>query len=326
MAHGFREYILKRLLYLAITVMLILSFNFILFRVMPGDMSSVLIPKGADNETRELLKEYYGLNEPLITQYIVYMQQTLTGDFGKTTSVDVGSDVGSVIWTRLANTLVLVGIGTFLSIILGVYFGRETAWRRGKAADKVGSSFFLVFYCMPTFLFALVILMLAAHYMPNWPIKGVTSDDYSDLTIWGKILDRTQHLLLPLAALVVETIATFSIITRSSLIDVLTEDYMTTAVAKGLRGKRVLKNHAMPNAMPAVVTVVAINVGWVLSGSIMIEIIFTYQGLGWLTWKAVWARDFPLLQAAFLLEILAVLIANFVADMMLFKLDPRVKA
>ena len=326
MAQGFRDYVFKRLLYLAITVLLILSFNYVLFRVMPGDVANIVIPKGANETTRDMLREYYGLNESPITQYFIYMKQTLMGDFGRTLSVEIGSDVGSVIWPRLANTLVLVGIGTAISIILGVYFGRETAWRRGKALDKVGSSFFLVFYCMPTFLFALVLLMLAANYIPGWPIKGVTSDDYYDLSPLDRVLDRFQHLLLPLGALVVETIATFSIITRSSLIDVLTEDYMTTAVAKGLRGKGVLKKHAMPNAMPAVVTVVAINVGWVLSGSIMIEIIFTYQGLGWLTWKAVWARDYTLLQAAFMLEVLAVLIANFVADLMLFKLDPRVKA
>jgi peptide/nickel transport system permease protein len=128
-----------------------------------------------------------------------------------------------------------------------------------------------------------------------------------------------------LIALVIETIAVFSIITKSSLIDVLTEDYMVTAVAKGLRGREILKRHAMPNAMLPVVTVIALNVGWVLSGSIMIEIVFTYKGLGYLTWEAVWGRDYPMLQTAFLLEIVAVLVANLIADMLLFRLDPRVK-
>ena len=125
--------------------------------------------------------------------------------------------------------------------------------------------------------------------------------------------------------MVIETIATFSIITRSSLIDVLTEEYMVTAVAKGLRGRQVLKDHAMPNAMLPVVTVVAMNVGWIVSGSIMIEIIFSYRGLGVLTWDAVMAQDYPLVQAIFMLETIAVLIANFLADLMLFRLDPRLK-
>jgi len=130
---------------------------------------------------------------------------------------------------------------------------------------------------------------------------------------------------VPVFALVIETIATFSIITRSALIDVLTEDYMLTAVAKGLRPRNVLKKHAMPNALLPVVTVVAMNVGWILSGSIMIEVIFGYQGLGWLTYEAVLGLDYPLLQTAFMLEAVAVVIANLIADIALFKLDPRVK-
>jgi peptide/nickel transport system permease protein len=166
---------------------------------------------------------------------------------------------------------------------------------------------------------------LVAAYSPDWPIKGATSADYDSMDLFGKLWDKTQHLLLPIGALVVESIAAFSIITRSSLVDVLTEDYMVTAVAKGLRGRQVLKRHAMPNAMLPVVTVVAMNVGWVLSGAIMIEMIFTYPGLGYLTYEAVMGYDYPLIQAAFMLEAVAVVVANFLADMALFKLDPRVK-
>lgn len=313
------------MLYLVITIFLILSFNFLLFRVMPGDVTGALL-KHATPQTRDILRDLYGLNDSMATQYVLFMKNTLTGEFGKSITVQPGINVGEVIWPKLVNTLVLVGIGTVISIVVGVYFGREAAWRRGRPFDKVSGSFFLVFYCMPTFLSALVLLMLAAHYFPTWPVKGDVSDGYATMDLIGKLGDKSQHLLLPISALVVETIATFSIITRSALIDVLTEDYMTTAVAKGLRSRRVLKGHAMPNAMPAVVTVVAINVGWIMSGSIMIEIVFSYPGLGFLTWEAVQGRDWFLLQAAFMLEIFAVLIANFIADMMLFKLDPRVKA
>lgn len=325
MARNFRSYMARRTFYTAVTILLILTFNFLLFRVMPGDPFRIMVPKGADLATREHYMQHYGLDEPLIVQYFIYLGQTLSGHLGVSISKFPGSNVENVLGPYLENTLILAGIGTILSIFAGVVLGRETAWRRGKAADRIGSAFFLVFYCMPTFLFALVLLMLFAHYIPQWPIRGPYGDEYFDLNLAEKLWDRTIHTLLPLFALVIETIATFSIITRSSLIDVLTEEYMVTAVAKGLRGRDILKDHAMPNAMLPVVTVVAMNVGWIVSGSIMIEIIFSYRGLGVLTWDAVMAQDYPLVQAIFMLETIAVLIANFLADLMLFRLDPRLK-
>jgi peptide/nickel transport system permease protein len=318
-------YVLKRLIYVAVTIFLVLSFNFLLFRVMPADVTRILIPKGASNETIERLTEFYGLDDPLPVQYVVFLKQTFTGDFGESISYLKGEKVSSIITTYTAKTLMLAGIGTILSIFFGVILGRETAWRRGKMFDRVGSSFFLVFYCMPTFLTALLILTMSVKVLPDWPIKGEYSADYQQLDILGKLADRGQHLILPMFALVIETLTTFSIITRSSLVDVLTEEYMVTAVAKGLRSKDILKHHAMPNAMLPVVTVVAMNVGWILSGAIMVEVIFSYQGLGYLTYRAVLDYDYPLIQVAFMLEAVAVIIANFIADLALFALDPRVK-
>lgn len=322
MALDLKMYITKRVLYLALTVFLILSFNFLLFRVMPGDITRM---RGVSEETGAMMREYYGLNDSLPVQYVKFLEQTFTGHFGKSINYRKGSEVSTILGPPLTNTLILVGSGTILSIAAGVYLGRTTAWHRGKSIDKVGSGFFLIFYCMPTFLFALVLLKIFAVYVPDWPVKGAFGADYDSMDILGKLEDRILHTLLPLFALVIETVATFSIITRSSLIDVMTEEYMVTAVAKGLRAKEVLHDHAMPNAMLPVVTVVAMNVGWILSGSIMIEVIFSYQGLGYLTWKAVLGYDYPLLQAAFMLEAVAVVLANFIADLMLFRLDPRVK-
>lgn len=325
MAGGFRGYLFGRVVYVALTIFLILTFNYLLFRVMPGDVARIVIPRHATPQTIAQLHAYYGLDKPGWEQYFIYLKQTFTGEFGKSISIATGSKVGDIILPYLTKTLFLVGTGTVISIFVGVILGRETAWRRGKLFDKVGSAFFITFYCMPTFLFALVMITLVANYVPHWPIKGEWSDNYYMLDPVGKFLDRTQHVLLPIFALVIETIATFSIITRSALIDVLTEDYMVTAVAKGIRPRNVLKKHAMPNALLPVVTVVAMNVGWIMSGSIMIEIIFGYQGLGYLTWWAVKSLDYPVLQTAFMLEAVAVVIANLFADIALFKLDPRVK-
>ena len=327
MAQQLRKFLTMKIVYLIITIFLILTFNFILFRVMPGDVERIVIPKGAapGSETFERLSEYYGLDQPKTIQYFKYMSRLFQGDLGESISFETGWKVRDILGPFLVNTLILVGMGTILSVLFGIWLGRVTAWNRGKAADKVGSAFFLVFYCMPTFLFALLMLTLSAKFVPEWPIKGAFSSTYYSMNWTDQLGDRFVHTLLPLFALVIETIATFSIITRSSLIDVMTEEYMVTAVAKGLTSRQILHKHAMPNAMLPVVTVVAMNVGWILSGSIMIEIVFSYQGLGYLTYYAVLDQDYPLLQAAFMLEAVAVVIANFIADLMLMFLDPRVK-
>jgi len=327
MAQSFRWYFAKRLIYVALTVWLILTFNFLLFRVMPGDVTRIVIPKGVapGSDTFERLSHYYGLDKSIPEQYLRYMQQLFTGHLGESISFSPGADIQDFLGVYLMNTLILVGFGTALSIVVGIWLGRYTAWKRGQPADRIGSAFFLVFYCMPTFLFALLMLTLVAKVVPQWPIAGAYSPTYYTMPLLDQIGDRVVHTLVPLFALVIETIATFSIITRSSLIDVMTEEYMVTAVAKGLTARVVLHKHAMPNAMLPVVTVVAMNVGWVLSGSIMIEMIFSYQGLGYLTYYAVTSQDYPVLQSAFMLEAIAVVLANLIADMMLLKLDPRVR-
>ena len=325
MPASFRGYFVRRAFYIFIAIIMVLSFNFFLFRVMPGDVVHVVIPKGASPETLERLTEYYGLDEPLYVQYFIYMKQTFMGEFGESINFRKGAPVADLLPSYITKTFMLTGLGTIISISIGVYFGREAAWRRGTAYDRVGGAFFLVFYCIPTFLFALVLLTLFAKYIPGWPIQGEFGEDYYSLSPLGKVWDRTIHVLLPLLALVIESIAAFSIITRSSLVDVLTEEYMVTAVAKGLPGRQVLKRHAMPNAMLPVVTVVAMNVGWILGGVIMIEVIFSYQGLGYLMWEAVIGYDYPIIQATFMLEAIAVIVANFVADLLLFRLDPRLK-
>ncbi len=325
MARDFKSYVFRKTVYLTITVFLILTFNFILFRVMPGDPARAVIPKGASPEVIEALRHKWGLDEPYLTQFAKYLINIFQGDLGTSFTVRVNYPVVGILGPALANTLVLVGTGTILAVMAGILLGRLAAWKRGTPTDRIASGFFLIFYCMPTFLFALILLSLFTKYIPDWPSRGAYGEDYRYLDVWGKIGDRAYHTLLPLGALVVGEIAAFAIITRSALIDVMTEEYMVTAVAKGMKSRQILHGHAMPNAMLPVVTVVAMYVGWVLSGSIMIEVIFSYPGLGKLTWDAVWGEDYPVLQAAFMLETVAVLVANYFADLLLFRLDPRVK-
>ena len=327
-----RSFVTRKLIYLAITLFAILLFNFFLFRIMPGDPAAVIVPKSGDEVLKSLIRDKFHLNDPLPQQFYYYVVQVFTLDFGPSAAVWKGAPISDGLPEPIFNTVLLVGIGTALAIYLGVMLGRFAAWRRGKPADTVGMAFALVFYSMPTFLFALIMLMLFAGELKWFPLNGPYGKlpfvdhppRYEDMTIIEKIISRGYHLVLPVIAFTIEVMAEYALIMRNSLTDVLTEDYIVTARAKGLSNKQILHDHAMRNALLPVVTVAAISVGWVLGGDIMVEIVFSYDGVGMLTWDAVNKRDFPVLQALFLLMAVAVLFANLIADVIYMYLDPRV--
>ena len=325
-----RAFLARKTIYIFITFIIIISFNFFLFRIMPGDPTSVLVPKTGNEELKQAIREAFGLDKPLWEQYLLYIKQVFTLDWGISTGLRKYADVTDVMAPALMNTIILLGTGTVLAIILGINVGKFAAWRRGTAADAASMSISLTFYSMPTFLFALFMLMIFAGWLKWFPIKG--SEGWlpflgqSDIdTLGEKLLSRLYHLVLPLIVFTLEIMAEFAIIMRNSLTDVLTEDYITTARAKGLSNKQILDNHAMRNAMLPVVTVMAIGIAWVLGGTIMVEMVFSYDGLGLMTWDAVVNQDYALLQALFLLFAVAVLIANAISDIVYFYLDPRVE-
>jgi len=325
-----RSYLARKAVYVMITFIAIITFNFFLFRIMPGDPSRVLVPKTGDLELIALIRHQLGLDLPLWEQYLLYVKQVFTLEWGMSTGVRKFADVLDVMAPALMNTIVLLGTGTILAVLLGIHVGKYAAWRRGSAADAITMSVSLTFYSMPTFLFALFMLMVFAGWLQWFPIWG--SEGWlpflglqSSLDGLGEvILSRLYHLTLPLIAFTLEIMAEFALIMRNSLTDVLTEDYIVTARAKGLSNKEILNNHASRNALLPVVTVIAISIGWVLGGAIMVEMVFSYDGLGLMTWDAVLAQDYALLQALFLLMAVAVLIANVIADIIYVYLDPRV--
>jgi len=319
-----RSYILRKIVYLVITLFAIIAFNFFLFRIMPGDPTRILVPRSNDPELREAVMEKFYLNHPLHEQFTHYLYQVFTLDFGFSVTVSKNAPINDMLGPPIFNTVLLLGFGTALAIWIGVALGRAAAWRRGKFADTFGMAFALTFYSMPTFLFALIMVMIFGGWLQWFPIGGPYSLDYQDMNILGKIGDRLYHLVLPVAAFTIEVMAEYALIMRNSLTDVLTEDYIITARAKGLSNKAILHDHAMRNAMLPVVTVAAISFGWAIGGDIMVEIVFNYKGLGLLTWDAVSARDFPVLQAVFLIMAITVLVGNFFADIIYMYLDPRV--
>ena len=328
-----RRFVVKKVAYLAITLFAIILTNFLLFRIMPGDPVRAFIPKGISPEVADIIRDRFHLNDPWYEQFYYYLIQVFHLDFGVTSSYQMGTEVIDILIPRIFNTMVLVGFGTVIAIFAGVALGRYVAWRRGQAADTIGMAFTLTFYTMPTFLLALGLMILFAGTLDWFPLRGAYGEipfvdnppSYSQMNLFEKVISRMYHIVLPVLAFSIQIMADFVLIMRNSLTDVLTEDYIVTARAKGLSDEAILKDHAMRNALLPVVTVMAIAIGWIVGGEIMVELIFSYEGIGQLTWDAVNKRDFPLLQALFLIMAVGVLFANLIADIVYTYLDPRVK-
>jgi len=318
-----RRYLLRKALSVVLTIFLIVSLNFILFHVLPGDPTRVLLPKGGGStnvtggqQLREALLSEWGLDRPIHEQFVIYLQHMFQGDLGTSITYRIGQPVTSIIAPRLLNTIVLVGIATILSIVIGTKLGQIAGWRRGQPSDLAITMVSLVAYSIPTFWLGLILMFVFSLALSIFP-SGQLDLSADPITI-------AQQLALPVTTFVVESFALYTMIMRNSLTDVLTEDYMVTARAKGLSTKRQLRDHAYPNARLPMITVIAFNIGWILSGAIAVEVIFRIQGLGLLTYDAVRARDFPLLSAAFLVATIGVVVANAIADVLYLYLDPRV--
>jgi peptide/nickel transport system permease protein len=220
-------------------------------------------------------------------------------------------------------TIFLVGISTLLSTVIGVFVGIVAGWRRGSKTDYASTTFTMATYSMPEFWLGMLLLTTFAVLLGWLPVGGLESPG----TGGGleRVLDQGRHLILPAVTLTLAYIGEYAIVMRSSLLETMREDYLQLARAKGLRDVAVRNRHAVPNALLPVVTLIAINFGFVLSGAIAVETIFSWPGLGLATFNALSGPDLPMLQGLFLVFSAAVIFMNLVADLLYVKLDPRVR-
>jgi peptide/nickel transport system permease protein len=323
---SFRRVLIKRVFNAVITILMIMLMNFVLFRVMPGDPAQLMTPHkpGVSDALYWSNVEKMGLNDSLPVQLGKYYYQTFTLQWGvsfKTERPVVDEMSQAIGWT-----LLLLATSTALTFIIGMYLGKFAAIRRGKSPDIAISGVGLFFYGMPVFWFAIVLLIIFIQRLHWFPTGGYITSGTSPFPItFPKIGDIIWHMILPLTSLVVGSLAGVILIMRSSLIDVLTEDYITTAYAKGLTERQVLMRHASPNARLPIVTTLAMDAAFILGGAFQVEYIFSYQGIGWKTIDSINNQDYPMLQFIFLIGGVAVVLANFLADMVLIYLDPRVE-
>jgi peptide/nickel transport system permease protein len=321
------QYFLRRLATAIFTVVLIVLLNFILFRAMPGSPERILLGRmpGVTPEILEQTRARWGLDDPLFPdQFVAYISSTMRGDLGFSYSAR-GRPVTDVIAQHLGPTLLLFGLGEVVAIVGGLALGAYSGWKRGGVIDYVGNGLSLILYSTPYFLLGMGLLLIFATGLGWFPTFGMLTAGATYATPLDFLADLLSHLALPLATVALGLIGEYAILMRSSVIETRSGHSVTTSRAMGLKDQRVLRKHALPNAMLPTVTLVAINLGYVVAGAITVEVVFNWPGLGTLTVDALAARDYPVLQGVFLILSIAVVLANFVADLVYGRLDPRVR-
>ncbi|RPI58186.1 MAG: ABC transporter permease [Chloroflexi bacterium] len=332
------DYIIRKVLFAVLTIAAVIVSNFFLFRVLPGDPVKMVIHKPRmTKEAQEAVRIEFGLDRPVWldvdrlkegkfvaafdTQFTAYVRNLLHGKLG--VSFHSRREVGDLLAERVGRTFLLLAGGEAIAIIWGIVCGLLAAWRRGTRLDTGLLLWALFSWALPTFFLGIILLILARGHLPmgGMVTPGLKPED--GLAYWR---DVGRHLILPTITMAVVYTGEYILIMRSSVVEVLSEAYILTAKAKGLSTSRILRDHALKNAMLPMVTVIALTLAYTVGGAIQVETVFSWPGIGQLMYEAVAARDYPVLQGTFLLLAVSVITANFLADMLYSLLDPRVKS
>jgi len=340
---GRTRYLFRKISGSVFTILFVLILNFFLFRVLPGDpvRAGVHSPRRLTEESQEALRVRFGLDKPVIncfetlnpikvgncrvnpfdTQFFIYLRNMIQGELGF--SYHTNRPVSEMLIERLWNTVLLIGVGQILSILVGVAFGILAAWKTRTSIDYGALITGLVAWSLPTFWLGIILLFWGSNH--GFPIGGRATPGTGSSPFLYQVGDITRHLILPTLTYTIVYMGEYLLVMRSSLLDVLSEDYILTAKAKGLNTFQILKDHALKNAMLPIVTIIAINLGFTVAGAIQIEAVFSWPGLGGALYEAIDRKDYPMLQGLFLLIAVSVVLANLIADLTYSYLDPRVQ-
>jgi peptide/nickel transport system permease protein len=351
---GLRSFIARRLVYSVILVIAVIIIDFLLFMAMPGDPASLLMgaysrESPEQRQAREqAMRDLWGIGDPKYIQLLKYIRNLLTWNFG--IEINGRQPIGAVMATKIPFTLLLLGSSTILSLLIGLLLGMTVIQRRGTVVDTSAVVTSLIVNSLPTFWMGLLFLWLfaqtlqwfpGAHAFPenwalSWPQPILVTASYSTgalgmvvkvsaSTLWEVFYGYLSHLILPLAVLTIFNFGGWLLLTRATMLDAITEDYIVTARAKGLSERSVLYKHALKNASLPIITSAALAFGFVLSGAIITETVFSYPGLGGWIYDALGFRDYSVLMAFFYVISLCVIIANIVSDLLYGIIDPRIK-
>jgi len=319
---GLGRYALRSCVTALGTLAFILVFNFFLFRMLPGDPAQLYRGRNADaHQLAELRRQFHA---PLISQFGSYLHNPL----GLGTQSYIWSQgVWSVIAAHVWPTVILLGTATALSAIIGIRIGIRSGWQRGSRFDKTATGATLALWGVPEFWLGMMLLILfasGAPFLSIFPTGQFISAGVDPWSVQG-VLNILWHLALPATSLAVVYIAEYSLIMRSSIVDEAGQDYLTTGRAFGLQDRQVRRRHGVPNASLPTITLIFLNVGFVISGAVTVEYVFSWPGLGQLTVDALSGPDIPLLEALFLVFTISVLVATTLADIVVAARDPRIR-
>jgi len=317
------KYALRRALTALPLVWGVVTLIFLLVELSPGTVVDKFLTPETPPEVRELIVLKYGLHEPALHRYLLMLRNLASFDFGRSMSNDV--PVMELIATRLPNTL-LLSVVTLLAIYpLGIALGTLQAVREGKLADNAGSVISLFFYSMPSFWLALMLQLLLTYWWPILPTSGMHDTMVDFMSPSERWLDLALHLVLPGVAIGLASSAGVARYMRSSLLEVIRQDYIRTARAKGLPEHRVIGVHALRNALLPIVTLFGLTLPMLFSGSVLVEQIFSWPGMGQLIVQAIFAQDTPVIIGCFYLFTLLVVAGNLLADVLYAVVDPRIR-
>ena len=323
------NYLLRKFGVLVFTLWVAATLNFILPRLVPGDPVGAMMARYQGQlspAAADALRIAYGLNNQgsYVQQYITYLGKLLHGDFGRSVS-QFPTPVIDVIAVAAPWTIGLIGVTTIISFLLGSGLGLYSAWKRGTSLADAMPPLALFLNSMPYFWFALLLLYFLALKASVFPLSGSLDPFIGDaFTVkwWSSLL---RHAALPAITIVVTAAGGWLITMRNNVMGVMSEDYLAFARAKGLSEGRIVNRYVLKNALLPSLTSFGMALGFVVGGAILVETVFSYPGLGYYLFTAVSALDYPLMQAIFLIIAAAVLVANFIVDMLYAVLDPRVK-
>jgi ABC-type dipeptide/oligopeptide/nickel transport system permease component len=317
------DYLIKRGFYALVTIFVAITINFFLFRVLPGNaVTDIARVPQAGPALKHALTVEFGLDKPKWEQYLIYLRELAHGRMG--ISFTAQQPVSHLLLADLKNTIPLVTVGTIISIVVGVVTGVLSAWRRGSPPDHISTNLAIFAYAFPTQWLGLMILIVFAGVLPA---GGMTNPFlFSAEPFWQHLGDIGTHMILPALTLVLTAYGSYTLVVRSSLLETLGEDYVLTARAKGLPVRRIVWRHAVRNALLPMVTLIALDFGYIVGGALLIEVIFSWPGIGEAMYTAVLQRDYPMLQGGFLILTASVIVLNFLSDLVYFRLDPRITA
>ena len=318
-------YVIKRMLQALLTLLLASMLCFAIIELAPGNYLDTLSqnPK-ISPETLKQLEQQFGLDKPAIVQYGRWLQQIVTrGNFG--TSFVYQRSVASLLWERVPATLLMAIASLIVTWAIAIPLGIVAAVNQNKTVDRILQVVSYTGQGFPSFITALLLLFFAQNTSPLFPVGGMTSIDHADLSLWGQILDYCWHLILPTVALSITSFAGLQRLMRGQLLDVLRQDYIRTARAKGLPDNRVIYVHALRNAINPLVTLLGFEFASLLSGAFIAEYFFNWPGLGKLTLEAVTNQDLYLVMASLMMGAAMLIVGNLLADLLLKAIDPRIK-